>query len=70
MSCGTCKRIRAHMPVAIRARLEQIEQRMAANRRRPQITVNYSTGQSPHRSEAGKSQNPARVEPADAGGAP
>ena len=37
--CGSCAKIRAHLPAAIRARLEQVEARIRA--RRVNVSISY-----------------------------
>ena len=41
MSCGVCKKVRAHLPAAIRARLEQVEAARRAKKVAASITVEY-----------------------------
>jgi hypothetical protein len=43
MSCGACGKARSHLPKAIRARLEEVERRIAARRRPPSIAITYTT---------------------------
>jgi hypothetical protein len=40
--CSNCAKVRAHLPAAIRLRLEAVEARIRA-RRRPVIAISYTT---------------------------
>lgn len=55
MSCGTCAKVRAHMPQAIRRRLEILERRMAEKKQRRQsVAVTYTVGGKPAGSGHGR----------------
>jgi len=56
--CGNCAKIRAHMPAAIRARIEQVEARMRA-RRKPSIAITYTTTTTAGRRAASPQHLPA-----------
>ena len=43
MSCGTCQRVRKHLPAQIRARLEEVERRIEAKKAKRRVQVNYTT---------------------------
>jgi len=43
MSCGACTRVRAHLPAAIRKRLEEVERRIEAKRTRGRVEIKYTT---------------------------
>lgn len=42
MSCGSCAKVRAHLPAAIRARLEAVEARMRG-KKQIKIAFTYTT---------------------------
>jgi hypothetical protein len=46
MSCGGCAKVRAHLPAAIRARLEAVEARMRA-KKKSAIVISYTTTKPP-----------------------
>lgn len=55
MSCGTCAKIRAHTPQAIRRRLELLERRMSAKKQAKQnVAVAYTVGGKPAGSGHGR----------------
>ena len=46
MTCGRCAKARAYLPAAIRARLEEVERRIAA-KKKPGIIISYTTAAKP-----------------------
>jgi hypothetical protein len=61
MSCGACGKVRAHLPAAIRARLEQVEARMRAKKR--PIAISYTTT-----TPAGRAASPRQLPALPQGG--
>jgi hypothetical protein len=49
MSCATCAKVRAHLPAAIRARLEEVERRMEARRVNARIAIAYKVADAQRR---------------------